>query len=99
MDAGKASWEAVETVIVDNPENQSPNAAPNAIPDVDHYGFPKLDKARFQGRDNNATLAGSQAAAKIAKFRVTALDASITTLKDDRYSKIISKHPQHTWLN
>ncbi|MCJ1431350.1 hypothetical protein MMC27_000701 [Xylographa pallens] len=86
VDAGKAAWEAVETVRVDNPENQGPNAALDAIPDVDHYGFPKLDKARFQGRDNNATLAGSLAAAKIAAFRVTALDASITTLKDDRYT-------------
>ncbi|MCJ1376915.1 hypothetical protein MMC17_000005 [Xylographa soralifera] len=86
VDAGKASWEAVETVKVNNPKDQVLNAAPDAIPDVDEYGFPKLDKARFQGRDNNATLAGSLAAAKITEFRVTASDASITRLKDGRYT-------------
>ena len=91
VDSGKASWEAVETIKVNHPEKQGSNAASNAFPDVDEYGFPKLDKARFQGRDNNATLAGSLAAAKVADFRVTASDTSITMLDDGRYSKNFSK--------
>ncbi|MCJ1391605.1 hypothetical protein MMC18_004469 [Xylographa bjoerkii] len=86
VDAGNASWEAVETIKTDNPEDQGSNAASNATPDVDDYGFPKLDKARFQGRDNDATLAESIAAAKITKFRVTAFDASVSKLQDGGYT-------------
>ncbi|MCJ1281618.1 hypothetical protein MMC26_000938 [Xylographa opegraphella] len=93
VDAGNASWEAVETVRLNNPQDPGSNAAPGAIQDTDEYGFPKLDEARFQGRDNKATLAGSLAATKIAKFRVTAADASITMLENGRYGKMIQENP------
>ncbi|MCJ1405237.1 hypothetical protein MMC11_008464 [Xylographa trunciseda] len=93
VDAGKASWEAVETVKRDNSEIQGLNVASDSIPDVDEYGFPKLDKAEFQGHGNVATLAECITAAKISKFRVTASDAFVSKLKDGSYCKFLPNYP------
>ena len=80
----------METIKIDDPESLVSNAAISIDPGLDEYGFPKLDKARFQGRENDATLGESVAAAKIPRFRVTAFDASVSQRPDGSKSKLHS---------
>ena len=55
VDSGEKAWEAVSTVAVIDRKNES--IAPlHAQPDLDEYGFPRLQHSLFHGRYNDATL-------------------------------------------
>ncbi len=56
VNSGKASWEAVETLSENKKRAKNSVAAVNAEPDLDEYGFPKLQATLFQGQHNDATL-------------------------------------------
>lgn len=65
VEAGSASWEAVETIKAAKLDAEVSKVDIHAIPNVDRYGFSKLDPTRFQSRRNDATLAECFLAADI----------------------------------
>ena len=71
VEAGTAFWEAVITVPEDFKIGNNVAAALNAKPDVDEYGFPRLDASQFQGRFNDATLAECVAALNAGPYKPT----------------------------
>ena len=99
VDAGEASWEAVETLKADKSKGQGSIVTVEAVPDLDEYGFPKLDPSQFQGRNNNASLAEIVAAAGIPPFKITNRDPSVVKLKDGTYGmRICSILPSNVLL-
>ncbi|MCJ1311188.1 hypothetical protein MMC25_004859 [Agyrium rufum] len=70
VNAGQASWEAVET-LKPSKGSKSKNEASRFTPaDLDEYGFPKLDKKDFVGSENSASLAECLKASAFAPSRV-----------------------------
>jgi hypothetical protein len=65
VESGKKSWEAVEVI------KDSKGGMAKAKPDVDQYGFPKLNPSEFLSRDNNANLAECVCGADIEKLVFT----------------------------
>ena len=49
-------------------------ASLSEAPDVDEYGFPKLDENQFQGRHNDATLGECVSALNVGTFRLNMND-------------------------
>ena len=78
VDAGCASWEAVETIRSDGNKGEDSTLSIDAIPELDEYGFPRLDPSRFHGHNNVASLAECSAASGIKPFRLTKLDQLVT---------------------
>lgn len=81
VDAGSASWEAVETIHPDKRKIEDSNLSIDATPDLDEYGFPRLDPSRFHGRNKDATLAECAAASCVKPFRLTKLDHLVTQME------------------
>jgi hypothetical protein len=54
--SGKATWETVEVLKVEENGDNGCNLAIDAMPAVDEYGFPILDDSSFEGPDNTASL-------------------------------------------
>ncbi|MCJ1247769.1 hypothetical protein MMC30_004984 [Trapelia coarctata] len=84
VDAGSASWEAVETIQTDQNKSATSSLSIDATPDLDDYGFPRLDPSRFYGHNNNANLAECAAASCVKPFRLTKLDLLVTQAKGTR---------------
>ena len=57
VEGGTAFWEAVKTVPDELKIGNNIAASLDAEPDIDEYGFPKLDEDQFHGPHNDATLA------------------------------------------
>lgn len=57
VNSGEASWEAVMTLEENKKMGKNPLFLLDDQPDIDEYGFPKLQSSLFQGRYNDATLA------------------------------------------
>lgn len=78
VDAGRASWEAVETIHADKTKAEDSDLFIDAVSDLDEYGFPRLEESRFHGQKNNATLAECAAAVCDRPFLWTRLDKLVT---------------------
>jgi hypothetical protein len=74
VEAGTGFWEAVTTVPDTVRQGNNIAASLSAAPDVDEYGFPKLDMTRFQGRLNDATLGECVSALNAGSFRLSGND-------------------------
>lgn len=55
VEAGDTVWEAVQTIKHDTIKN--PAMAPDAVPEVDEYGFPKIETSLFLDSKACATIA------------------------------------------
>ena len=87
VDRGEASWEAVETMKYDRKTEEGARLAADAVPELDEYGFPKLDMRLFEGRDNDATLRQCVRAARIEPFPLTSNDPMTIQRQDGTYGK------------
>ncbi|KAI9867766.1 MAG: hypothetical protein M1830_005748, partial [Pleopsidium flavum] len=86
VDSGKSSWEAVEMGEKEG-NKQSKEVAPvGTEPDLDEFGFPRLQTSRFHGRGDNATLLECLLAAKLDPFFITLRDPIAVKLDDGTYS-------------
>ena len=87
VDSGRASWEAVETV----PENKKGKSAAAALaskPDLDEYGFPKLQASLFQGQFNNATPSECALAINVKPLSLASFDSTLKKLHDGTYGMV-----------
>ena len=96
VDRGEASWEAVETMKYDHKTKEGAKLAAEAVPELDEYGFPKLDLRLFEGRDNDATLAQCVKAAKVEPFPLTSNDPMTIKHPDGTYGKLSTYSPDAT---
>lgn len=71
VEAGTGFWEAVTTVPDTVRQGSNIAASLSEAPDVDEYGFPKLDESQFQGRHNDATLGECVSALNVGTFRLS----------------------------
>ena len=85
VDAGEASWEAVETIKAERKKGEGTIVAIDALPDLDEYGFPRLDVTQLQGLNNDASLVEIVRAAKIPPFKVTNRDPRVLKMKAGTY--------------
>ena len=85
VDAGEASWEAVVTIKADKGKEEGAIGAIDAVPDLDEYGFLRLDVNKFHGLNNDASLVEIVAAAGIPPFKTTYRDPRVFKLKDGTY--------------
>lgn len=85
--SGHSSWEAVEIVRKDSKAKKKKiQIAPiGAEPEVDEYGFARLQQNGFLGRASNATILESVLAAKLEPFYLSRLDPVVVSLKDRSY--------------
>ena len=91
VEGGTGFWEAVETVASGVTIGKNVAAALDAKPDVDEYGFPRLEDTQFQGRQNNATLEECVSALRVDPVHVAATDPILSIQADGSYGK------QATW--
>lgn len=74
VEGGTAFWEAVQTIPSEVTKGKNVAAALDAKPDVDEYGFPRLEDNQFQGRQNDATLEQCVSALQIDPLHISAKD-------------------------
>ena len=74
VEAGTGFWEAVTSVPDTVRQGSNVAASLSEAPDVDEYGFPKLDENQFQGRHNDATLGECVSALNVGTFRLNMND-------------------------
>lgn len=87
VEGGTGFWEAVETVPSKVTIGKNVAAALNATPDVDEYGFPRLDENQFQGQENDATLEECVSALNIDPLHISVNDPVLRKLADGTYGK------------
>ena len=87
VEGGKRFWEAVETVPSGVKIGKNVAAALDAKPDVDEYGFPRLDEKQFQGRQNDATLEECVSALQVEPLHISIHDPVLRKLADGSFGK------------
>ena len=87
VEGGTGFWEAVTTIPSEVTIGENVAASLNAKPDVDEYGFPKLDENLFQGRHSDATLEECVAALKVHPLHISASDPILRKQPDGSYGK------------
>ena len=87
VEGGTGFWEAVKTVPSEATIGKNIAAALDAKPDVDEYGFPRLEENQFQGDQNDATLKECVSALKIGPLQISANDPVLRKLADGTYGK------------
>ena len=87
VEGGTGFWEAVKTVPSEVATGKNVAAALDAKPDVDEYGFPKLEEDQFQGRQNDATLEECVSALKVDPLHISVHDPVLRKLADGTYGK------------
>ena len=85
VDSGKASWEAVQTISETKKKGRNKAVPVTAEPDLDEYGFPKLQANLFQGIHNHAAPFECALAVKIRPLFVTSLNAISKKLDESIY--------------
>lgn len=93
VDGGTGFWEAVRTVASDVTIGKNVAAALDAKPDVDEYGFPRLEENQFQGRQNDATLEECVSALKVDPLHISATDPVFSKKADGSHGKQYSHRP------
>ncbi|KAJ5563507.1 hypothetical protein N7535_008671 [Penicillium sp. DV-2018c] len=85
VEAGKASWEAVE-FPAEKAKSLKIDAPPfGAIPDLDEFGFPKAEFPRGLMKNPNATLREGVLAAKPTDYLLSSSDPFVVKLADGQY--------------
>lgn len=87
VEGGTGFWEAVKTVASGVTIGKNVAAALDAKPDVDEYGFPRLEDTQFQGRQNNATLEECVSALRVDPVHVSATDPILSIQADGSHGK------------
>ena len=87
VEDGRKSWEAVETITEDKKTKQPSTMTANAVPDLDDFGFPKLDSSCFQGHEKVATLSECVQAAEMQPFLPARKDPVVVKSSEGTYSK------------
>lgn len=87
VESGTAFWEAVQTVPNDVTIGKNVAAALDAKPDVDEYGFPRLDENQFQGDQNDATLKECVSALTIGPLHISVNDPVLKKMADGTHGK------------
>ena len=85
VEGGTGFWEAVKTVASEVTRGKNVAAALDAEPDVDEYGFPRLEENQFQGRQNDATLEECALALKVDPLHISATDPVLSKQADGNY--------------
>ncbi len=94
-DAGTGFWEAVTTIPNEVTVGKNVAASLDAKPDVDEYGFPRLEENEFLGPHNDATLEACVSALKVDPLHISANDPVLIRKADGNYSK---RHSHRTPL-
>lgn len=87
VEDGTGFWEAVTTVAKEVIVGKNVAAALDAEPDVDEYGFPRLDGNQFQGHENDATPEECVSALEIGPLHICAADPVVRKKADGSYGK------------
>ena len=87
VEGGTGFWEAVKTVASDVTMGKNVAAALDAKPDVDEYGFPRLEENQFQGHESDATLEKCVSALKVDPLYISAADPVLKKLADGSHGK------------
>ena len=87
VEGGTGFWDAVKTVPSGTTTGENFAAALDAKPDLDEYGFPKIEENRFQGRQNEATLDECVSALMVDSLRISANDPVLLKKDDGSYGK------------
>lgn len=90
VDEGRGFWEAVTTVPDDVREGNNTIAALDAQPDLDEYGFPKLNANDFQGRFNDTTLADVASALNVGPLPIGYKDPILKQTADGKYGTVVA---------
>lgn len=95
MEAGTGFWEAVRTVPDTVRQGNNIAASLSAAPEVDEYGFPKLDMNQFHGRHNDATLGECVSALNAGSFRLSGNDPFLQKQIDGTSGMLTSLRCSH----
>lgn len=87
VEGGTGFWEAVETVPSQLKIGKNVAAALDATPDVDEFGFPRLEENQFQGHQNDASLQECVSALSIDPLHISVNDPVLRKLADGTYGK------------
>ena len=82
VEGGTVFWEGVTTIPIEVARGKNVAASLDAKPDVDEYGFPRLEKSQFQGPHNDATLKECVAALKIDPLHISIHDPILKSQAD-----------------
>ena len=88
-EGGTAFWEAVKTVPDHLKLDNNRVASLDAEPDVDEFGFPKLDEDQFLGSSNDATLAECVSALNTGVYRPVRYDPWLKKQPDGTFGKLM----------
>ena len=89
VEDGTGFWEAVKTVPDELKTGNNTAASLDAEPDIDEYGFPKLDEDQFLGPSNDATLAECVSALNAGVYRPIRDDPYMEKQADGTFGKLI----------
>ena len=87
VEDGKRFWEAVETVPSGVKKGKNVAAALDAKPDVDEYGFPRLDEKQFLGGQNDATLEECVSALQVEPLHISTAHPVLRKSTDGSFGK------------
>ena len=87
VEDGTGFWEAVTPIPYETQIGKNVAASLNAKPDVDEYGFPRLEENLFQGCHNDATLDECVSALKVDPLHICASDPVLRKQADGNYGK------------
>ena len=98
VEGGTGFWEAVKTVPSEVTIGKNFAAALDAKPDVDEYGFPRIEKTKFQGHQNDATLGECVSALNVDPLHISSNDpvlrkhddGSFGTQRSDRLCSVLT---------
>ncbi len=88
VEGGTGFWEAVKTVPDHLKVGNNIAASLDAKPDIDQYGFPKLDENQFHGPYNDATLAECESALNAGDYRPIKDDPWLMKQSDGTFGKL-----------
>ena len=88
VDEGKGFWEAVATVSDSAKGEKHLAASLSTLPDLDKFGFPKLEATQFLGQRNDASPQECALALNVKRFRVGTGEPILSRMQDGTYSEI-----------
>ena len=87
VEGGTGFWEAVATIPSEVRIGTNVAASLDAKPDVDEYGFPRIEEGQFVGRHNDATLEECVSALKVDPLHISASDPVLKKQANGSYGK------------
>ena len=90
VESGMGFWDAVKTVPDHLKFGNNTAASLETEPDIDEYGFPKLDDNQFHGPNNDATLAECALGIKAGDYRPVKDDLWLEKQSDGTFGKLMN---------